>query len=147
VRLTIAVSKVILNIKNEHISVNDFYFPGNMDGSERTVTSDHDTLGPNFSLGTMSMENYLTYSVGRVSEHLQRIDSIIFKRTMKDQESSKVKTTLDVFAREFIDLRVSVIHDQRCNCFGEYNTLSMLIGSISLEPSANTRLPFLVNDL
>ena len=45
-----------------------------------------------------------TYSMGRISQHLQGLDSIRFEWTVEDQESRKIEITLDLVSSSVVDL-------------------------------------------
>jgi len=46
----------------------------------------------------------MTYPVGRIGKHLERLDSIRLQRAVEDQEPSKLEITFDLISRSVVNL-------------------------------------------
>lgn len=81
---------VFSKVQDKGVTVDDFHFLGDMNGGQGVITSDHDA------------------PVGRVGQHLERLDCILFQRAVENQKPSKGQIAFDLVPSEVVYLHVDV---------------------------------------
>ena len=119
-------------IQDENLPVDNLDLSSDVNGGERVVSRDHDTLSERRETRRFEVRNSRslgafderrpkrmmgTYSVGRIGQHLESLDGIGLEWAVEDEESSESKSNLDLISSELVDLRAKASRGGRSDSY------------------------------